>query len=100
MSKMHRQKTADEERPVNYRDVFVLDEEAVEEPDDGAEGEREGEGEGHVLYALRLDHAPLHVATNTQASGPLVTSHAWMNTIDATVIGFMTVLYACAHHDA
>jgi hypothetical protein len=46
-----------------YRDVFVLDEEAVEEPDDGAEGEREGEGEGHVLHALGLDHPPLHVRT-------------------------------------
>ena len=52
----------------NYRDVFVLDEEAVEEPDDGAEGEREREREGHVLHALRLDHALLHVATYTHAA--------------------------------
>ena len=48
------------EQLASYRDVFVLDEEAVEEPDDGAEGEREGEGEGHVLHAPRLNHTLLH----------------------------------------
>jgi hypothetical protein len=46
-----------------YRNIFVLDEEAIEEPDDGAQGEREGEGEGHVLHASRLDHTFLHVRT-------------------------------------
>ena len=43
-----------------YRDVEVVGEEAVEEPGDGAEGEEEGEGEGHELGALRPDHNKLH----------------------------------------
>lgn len=42
-----------------YGDVFVLDEQAVEEPDDGAGGEREGEGEGHELHAPRAHHLAL-----------------------------------------
>jgi len=42
-----------------YGDVFVLDEQAVEEPDDGADGEEEGEPEGHELHALGPDHLPL-----------------------------------------
>ena len=49
---------------VSYRDVFVLDEQAVEEPDNGAEGEREGEGEGHVLHTLGLDDSSLGKGTH------------------------------------
>nr|ACN33750.1 unknown [Zea mays] len=41
---------------VRERDVGVLGEEAVQEPGDGAEGEEEGEGEGHELGTLRPDH--------------------------------------------
>ena len=42
-----------------YGDVFVLDEQAVEEPDDGADGEGEGEREGHELHAPRAHHLVL-----------------------------------------
>ena len=48
----------------SYRDVFVLDEQAVEEPDDCAEGEREGEREGHVLHTLGLDDSSLGNGTH------------------------------------
>jgi hypothetical protein len=46
---------------MNYRNIFVLDEEAIEEPYDGAECERQGEREGHVFHTPRLDHPFLHV---------------------------------------
>jgi len=42
-----------------YRDEEIFHEEAVEEPDDGADGEEEGEPEGHELHALGPDHLPL-----------------------------------------
>ena len=62
-----------------YRDVGVLGEEAVQEPCDGAEGEEEGEGEGHELGTLGPDHNKLqtvqqqhpinsHVDFNSQAA--------------------------------
>jgi hypothetical protein len=43
----------------DYRDEEIFHEEAVEEPDNGADGEEEGEPEGHVLHALGPDHLPL-----------------------------------------
>jgi hypothetical protein len=42
-----------------YRDEEIFHEEAVEEPDDGADGEEEREPEGHELHALGPDHLPL-----------------------------------------
>jgi hypothetical protein len=42
-----------------YRDEEIFHEEAVEEPDNGADGEEEGEPEGHELHALGPDHLPL-----------------------------------------
>jgi hypothetical protein len=51
---------------MNYGNIFVLDEEAIEEPDDGAEGERQGEREGHVFHTPRLDHPFLHVYTKAK----------------------------------
>jgi hypothetical protein len=42
-----------------YSNIFVLDEKAVEEPDDGTDGEREGEGERHELHASSTHHLTL-----------------------------------------
>jgi hypothetical protein len=44
---------------VTYGNVFVLDEQAIEEPDDGADGEGEGEGQGHELHAPCAHHLAL-----------------------------------------
>jgi hypothetical protein len=44
---------------LTYSNVFVLDEEAVEEPHDGADGEGEGERERHELHAPAPHHLTL-----------------------------------------
>ena len=44
-----------------YGNIFVLDEEAVEEPDDGDGGEGEGELAGHELHAPGAHHKTLHI---------------------------------------
>jgi hypothetical protein len=41
---------------IRYHDVWVIGEEPVAEPRDGAEGEAEGQADGQELHALRLHH--------------------------------------------
>ena len=55
---MDRRRTGQE---VTYGNVFVLDEQAIEEPDDGADGEGEGEREGHELHAPCAHHLTLQI---------------------------------------
>jgi len=43
----------------NYSDKQIFQEEAVEEPGDGADGQEEGEPEGHELDALGPNHLTL-----------------------------------------
>ena len=45
-----------------YGNIFVLDEEAVEEPDDGADSEGEGEGKGHELHTPGTHHKALQTS--------------------------------------
>ena len=48
----------------NYSDKQIFQEEAVEEPGDGADGQEEGEPEGHELDALGPDHLTLSLLQN------------------------------------
>lgn len=56
-----------------YRDEEIFHEEAVEEPGNGADGEEEGEPEGHELHALGPDHLPLWYQSTNKTKCLIIT---------------------------